>query len=503
MFISLFPILAAAGLADAVNLARLPAYLTKTSAQVFPRLKDIAVEVYHDPELGRDEQHAHDLAVEYFDDAHGWDVTPHAYGLPTAWQAVFEYRPHGFDGELPTVGFMAEYDALVGVGHACGHNHIILNGLAASTLASRALAEYRIPGRIIVVGCPDEENAAGKHDLSIAGAFDDADVWLMAHPTSTSAIQPMNSRLNSFFRFVGETHQEAVKKAYGAMAIVRSLAGSFPGTSSTATNIENIGVYATNVVQSVITLGVAGSTLEAVDDTVSSILDASYPGVAYKVYQDADGVAINFTGPGGHASENNKGALVLSIETFRNLSSDDSITFYLPGNSTGTELDITVDFRTRYTADLPAIAEVASAAIGSLAVSVSSDLKYPSLELPSYFPDRFVSLIASKDYGLTDWIITELAPASTDASWVQKPALDPVTHELLSVGKAVFHANYNICGPNEGDPCAFNHEPEFVEVAGTDFSYAQTEIVARAEAQIAVELLADEKKMAQATVLVR
>lgn len=496
-------VLAVAGLTRAVDLTALPSFLADASTSTFPPLKDIAVKVYHDPELGRDEQHAHDLVVEYFTGINGWEVTPHAYGMDTAWQLVFENRPDGFDGELPTVGFMAEYDALAGVGHACGHNHILLNGVTAASLATQALLEFDLPGRIIVLGCPDEENAAGKYNLDLAGAFDDASVWMMAHPTSSSAVQPMNARLNFFPRFVGDTHQEAMKKAYEAMVIVNDLSGSLPGTSSSASNIENVGVYAVNVVQSLITLGVTGATQDQVDQVVFSILDDTYPDVSYVLFEDADGVGLNITGPGGHASETSNGALVLSIETFRNLSSDDFISFYLPGNTTSTELDITVDMRTRYTLDIPDVAEAVSNAIGSLAASVSSDLKYPALEIPPYFPNTFISLMATDDYGLTDWVVSDFAPASSDASWVQGPELDPDTHKVLSMSKVVFHPNYNICGPNEDDPCAFNHEPAFASVAGTEFSYMQTEIVARAEAQIAAELLADKKKMEEATAVLR
>lgn len=498
-------VLAVAKLGRAADLANLPTFLKDASSTVLPPLKDIAVQVYHDPELGRDEQHAHDLVIEHFSAVDGWQVTPHAHGLPTAWRLEFENRPDGFDGELPAIGFMAEYDALARVGHACGHNHILLNGVTAPSLVSKALIEYDLPGRIIVLGCPDEENAAGKYALETAGAFDGSEIWLMAHPTSASAVQPMNSRLNNFFRFTGDTHQEAVKKAYEAMVIVQGLRGTLPGTASSVSNIENVGVFAVNVVQSLITLGVAGSTKDEVDAVVSSILDDTYPGVSYVLFEDADGVGINITGPGGHASESTKGALVLSIGTFRELSGSEasSVSFYLPGNTTSTELEITVDMRTRYTADIPAVAEFVSNAVGSLASSVSADLKYPSLEVVPYLPETFFDILATDDYGLNDWVISDFAPASSDASWVQSPELDETTHEILSVKRVVFHPNYNICGPNEGDPCAFNHEPAFVEVAGTDFSYAQTEIVARAEAQLAVELLADKNKMGDATAIIR
>lgn len=101
---------------------------------------------------------------------------------------------------------MAEYDALVVIGHACGHNQILLNGLAVASMTRQALIKLGIPARVVVVGTPEEENAAGKCLLQKVDAFKDADVWFMAHPTSANAIQPMNARINAFSDFKGATH---------------------------------------------------------------------------------------------------------------------------------------------------------------------------------------------------------------------------------------------------------------------------------------------------------
>jgi hypothetical protein len=444
--------------------------------------------------------------VDHFTALGNWEVTPHAYDLDTAFELVFENRPEGTDGELPTIGFLAEYDALAGIGHACGHNHIVLNGIAAATLTAEALVKFGVPGRVRVLGCPDEENGAGKFKLNKAGAFDGSDIWMMAHPTASSAVQPMNARLNLFPRFTGKTHSEAVGKAYRAMVLVRDLAGTLPGTASSASLVENVGVYATNVVQSLIGFGVIGSTKDTVEKTVAGIFDKTYPGVSYVIADDAvaGGVSINITGPGGHASESSKGPLTLSIETFRALSGDSSLKFYLPGNATAKELDITVDLRSRYTLDLPAIADTVTKRIKNLTTgAISSDLKYPALEVVPYFPDAFISLIKSPAYGLTNFVVSDFAPASSDASWAQNPVLDPTTKALLGVDKVIFHPNYGICDPASTDPCGFNHETAFAKSAGTEFSYTQTEIVARAEAHLAVELLADETKMQEATAIIK
>lgn len=487
---------------QATDLAQLPGFLRQASGNVWPALKDISVAIYHDPEVGLDEHQAHDRVVRHFHGLDAWKTVPAAFGMDTAFEMTFEHIPKGYAGPVNTIGFLAEYDALVGVGHACGHNHIVLNGMTAAILTSQALQHFDVPGRVKLVGCPDEENAAGKYTLNRRGAFNSSDIWLMAHPTSKSAVQPMNARLNLFAKFLGKTHAEAVGRAYQAMATVSRL-GKLPGTASSVAAIENVGVYATNVVQSFISLGVAGMGLQDVNATVASILDKTYPGVNYVIFNDKDGVALNITGPGGHGSEASRGPLTLPIEVFRATSSRDGVSFYLPGNTTATELDVTVDLRSRYTADLPALAKAVSGSISDLSDSVSHDVKYPALEVVPYIPETFLSIIGSDDYGLRDWNVTDFAPASTDASWLENPSLDPETHELQAVDRVLLHANYNICGKGAGDPCAFNHEPKFAVVAGTEFSYAQTEIVARGQAHLAVELLADEARWREATAIVR
>lgn len=491
-----------AGLCAANDLSSLPTFLKTSSDLIFPALKAISAAIHADPEVGLDEHRASDRIVSHFNTLPQWTVVPHAFNMPTSFELTFEHRPLHFKGPVKTIGFLAEYDALVGIGHACGHNHIALNGMSTAILTSMALQHYDIPGRIKVVGTPDEENAAGKHILNTRGAFDSADVWLMAHPTIKSAIQPMNSRLNCFARFQGKTHQDAVYKAYQGLLAADGLTGTLPGTASSAATIENIGVYATNTVQTFISLGVTGTTVDEVRKTLDSILDSTFPGVKYTVFQDADGIAVNMTGPGGHGSHSTKSPLILSTELFRAMSKDAKHAFYLPGNTTATELDITIDLRTRYTADLPGLSAAVDNALANLTTSITHDVKYPSLELTPALPDAFLSIIASQGYDLHDWVTTDQAPASSDASWLQNATL-AADHSVTGVDRVVFHANYNICDPSTGTACSFNHEPGFAQLAGAQFSYNQTEIVARAEAQLAIQLFSDDQLYHDVTVVLK
>ncbi|WP_029149382.1 amidohydrolase [Microbacterium indicum] len=124
-----------------------------------------------DPELSWEEHRAAARVAEIMA-AEGFAVTTGAYGLDTAIEAVYG------DGDL-TVVICAEYDALPGVGHACGHNIIATAGVGAA-IALKPVAD-RAGLRIKLLGTPAEEHGGGKVDLLQAGAWEDADFSLMVH----------------------------------------------------------------------------------------------------------------------------------------------------------------------------------------------------------------------------------------------------------------------------------------------------------------------------------
>ena len=508
----------------AVDLSTIPEALKSISASTFPALRAVTEEIYDNPEISTQEFHAHDTIVNHFttEEPGLWEVTPHAYGEPTAFTLDFVHSPDTKDGsrilnddELPVIGFLAEYDALLGIGHACGHHLIALNGLLAASMARQALVDLGIPGRVRVVGCPDEENSAGKARLRDAGAFDGVDVWLMAHPTVASVVQPMQARVNAAARFVASTHPATMRTAYETLVLVTDLEGTLPGTSSTAEPIEEVGMFSINVVAQEILFGVSGLPLRDVNSTVSGLLDDTYPNVNYTISEVEDGdildgVQLTIRGPGGHASEGTKSPLRLSIETFRALQGEEGVEFFLPGNTTITELDITTSVRTRYTLDIPEVLDaVLSVLTPKASGPVETDRPYLALEVErGVLTERFISLMGDTDHGSQDdWVYSDTAPAGTDAGFVQDPEVDPDTRQLLSVGRVVFHPNFRICDRAANgstiEPCGFNHEPLFAQTAATEYAYSETETVARALAQLAVEMIADEGFMKDATVLVR
>jgi amidohydrolase len=103
----------------------------------------------------------------------GFEITAAAGGLDTAFRADFGSGPL-------TVGVCAEYDALPGIGHACGHNIIA----AAAVGAALALADVadELGLTVSLLGTPAEEFGGGKVLLLNAGVFDDLALAVMVHP---------------------------------------------------------------------------------------------------------------------------------------------------------------------------------------------------------------------------------------------------------------------------------------------------------------------------------
>jgi amidohydrolase len=78
------------------------------------------------------------------------------------------------------VAFLAEYDALAGIGHGCGHNIIAMASVGAAIVTKAIVPE--VGGTALVIGTPAEESAGGKVFMANRGAFDDLDVAMLVHP---------------------------------------------------------------------------------------------------------------------------------------------------------------------------------------------------------------------------------------------------------------------------------------------------------------------------------
>ncbi|MEK4669827.1 M20 family metallopeptidase [Niallia sp. FSL R7-0271] len=181
--------------------------------------KDLYVEtsqaIHSRPEIGNQEFFASKTLVNLLEEA-GFAVDTGVAGHETSFYAV---KDSGVSG--PTVAFLAEYDALPGLGHACGHNIIGTTSVAAGIALAETLSETG--GRVLVLGTPAEEggpNGSAKGSFVKHGYLKDVDVALMLHPagktsltSETLAVDPLD------FHFYGKAAHAAGSPEKGINAL--------------------------------------------------------------------------------------------------------------------------------------------------------------------------------------------------------------------------------------------------------------------------------------------
>lgn len=107
-------------------------------------------------------------------------MTRHAYGIETSFEVEY-----GTAGRI--VVFNAEYDALPGIGHACGHNLIATSSIASFIATAEAIRDNGVSGRVRLLGTPAEESGGGKIKLIKAGSYRGVDACIMSHPGPASS----------------------------------------------------------------------------------------------------------------------------------------------------------------------------------------------------------------------------------------------------------------------------------------------------------------------------
>lgn len=141
-------------------------------AEAAGRLVGLSTSLHDDPELGWQEFRSSASVADVLT-AHGFAVEHPYLGFDTALRARFG------TGDF-TAGFLAEYDALPGLGHACGHNLIAAMSVGGAIGLAAVAEELGIS--VEVIGTPAEEGGGGKIALLERGAFTELDFALMAHP---------------------------------------------------------------------------------------------------------------------------------------------------------------------------------------------------------------------------------------------------------------------------------------------------------------------------------
>ncbi|WP_052241402.1 amidohydrolase [Microbacterium hominis] len=180
--------------------------------QLRPELERLARELYDQPEIGF-EEHASVARIAALLAAHGVDAEVGAFGLDTALRASAGGAAAGA-ASGPHFAIVAEYDALPGIGHACGHNVIAAVAVGAYLAAAPVVAG--LGGRLSLIGTPAEENGGGKELIIRAGGFDDVDAAGMVHPSSGSGTSSVLGQRTTGVRRIAVTYHGRAAHAAGA-----------------------------------------------------------------------------------------------------------------------------------------------------------------------------------------------------------------------------------------------------------------------------------------------
>ena len=177
---------------------------------------DLSQKIHQHPEIGNEEYFAADLLTKFLEEK-GFDVERNIAGHETGFIA----RKQSKNGEYPKIAFLAEYDALPNLGHACGHNIIGAISIAGAVGLGELLDN--VSGEVIVYGCPSEEggeNGSSKGSFVRENLFEGVDVAMIIHPGSEHSITKKSLAVNPLdFEFFGQSSHAAGSPENGKNAL--------------------------------------------------------------------------------------------------------------------------------------------------------------------------------------------------------------------------------------------------------------------------------------------
>jgi len=174
-------------------------------------LTEISLTIHANPELQFVERKAAALLTSKLE-ARGFEVQRGVAELETA------FVGYAGDNDGPTIGIVAEYDALRGLGHACGHNLIGTAALGAAWAINEVIAE--LPGRVRMIGTPAEEGGGGKVLMVNRGVFKGVDAAMMFHPLDTNLLStPFLASNRIKLEFFGRASHAAASPELGINAL--------------------------------------------------------------------------------------------------------------------------------------------------------------------------------------------------------------------------------------------------------------------------------------------
>jgi len=170
----------------------------------------LSLAIHSNPELGFKEEQA-SARLETFLEKNGFKIEKGVGGLPTAFKAIYGTGK-------PVIAFLAEYDALPEVGHACGHNIIAASAVGAG-VASKYIVDNKV-GTIMVIGTPAEELFGGKVTMVKKGVFKGIDAAMIVHPgVRNMAIVESLACITVIVEFYGKAAHAAANPEEGINAL--------------------------------------------------------------------------------------------------------------------------------------------------------------------------------------------------------------------------------------------------------------------------------------------
>ena len=171
--------------------------------------------IHANPEIGNEEFFASSLLTEILENE-GFSVTKAVAGHETSFIARKKSDKPG-----PSIAFLAEYDALPGLGHACGHNIIGTMSTAAAIALSKVLDE--VGGEAVVLGTPAEEggpNGSAKGSFVKHGLLEGIDAAMMIHPNGKTSLTAPSLAVDPLdFEFFGKSAHAAASPHEGINAL--------------------------------------------------------------------------------------------------------------------------------------------------------------------------------------------------------------------------------------------------------------------------------------------
>ena len=145
----------------------------------------------------------------------GFLVTASAGGMATAFRAEWSRGKGG-----PAIAYLAEYDALPELGHACGHNLIGAAAAGAGATLRQVMLDAGLKGKVVILGTPAEEVGGGKLKLLESGMFRGLDAVLMMHPATSTRVGGTSLALTPIrFAFQGKAAHAAASPHEGINAL--------------------------------------------------------------------------------------------------------------------------------------------------------------------------------------------------------------------------------------------------------------------------------------------